>query len=152
MPNCLADLDVAASDWVLGLLDSRDLPTVATVALSKGIDGQHLRKLAGLSPVDLAEAGEIFEKVIREPRWAIPDRRTAATRYARYVAQLILSGDVTPRDGATTLWRASLAVHDRSFHELDPFVYKSREYDDRPADHAFFDAAIVEEAKRWASR
>jgi hypothetical protein len=131
MPNCLADLDVAVGIWVLGLLDSRDLPAVATAALSMGTDSQCLRELSGLSPVDLAEAGEIFEKAIRELGWGIPDRRSAAALYARCIAQLILSGDVTPRDGAKMLWRASVAVHDRSFHELDPFVYASSEYDAR---------------------
>ena len=102
--------------------------------------------------MDIAEAGEIFERAIRELGWVIPDRRSAAARYARCVAQLILSGDVAPRDGAKTLWRDSLAVHDRSFHELDPFIYASSEYDDRPEDFAFFDAAIVKEAKRWACK
>jgi hypothetical protein len=152
MKSCLADLDVAVGAWVLGLLDSRDLPNIATAALSKGLDGQRLRELAGLSPADIAEASGIFESAIHEVGWTIPDRRQAAARYARCVAQLIVAGDVAPGDGAKALWRASLAVQDHSFHDLDPFVYAGSEYDDRPADRALFDAAILEEARRWVSR
>jgi len=62
---------------------------------------------------------------------------------------LILNGEVTPYDGARALWEASLAVRDRSFHDLDSFIYASSEYHNRPEDRAMFDTAIVEEAKRW---
>jgi hypothetical protein len=152
MKNCLADLDVAVCAWVLGLLDSKDLPTIATAALSNGMDGQRLRELAGLSPMDLADAGEMLESAIREVGWRLPGRRQAAVEYARCVAQLVLTGDVTPGDGARLIWRASLAVQDRSFHDLDPFVYAASEYDERPADRALFDAAIMQAARRLASR
>jgi hypothetical protein len=128
--SCFADPQAAVAAWVPGLLPSHDLPSVATAMLVRGMDGRSL--LAGLSPVDTAEARGMFERAIQELGWKTPDRRSAAARYARCVSQLILKGEVTPYDGARGVWEACLAVRDTSFHDLAPFIYAGSEYRDRP--------------------
>ena len=104
---------------------SRDLPRFAAEALSHDIDSQALRVLAGLSTADTVVAGELFERAIHELGWAIPDKRSAALRYAVCVSRLILSGEVAPSAGAKALWDASLAVEDSAFHELDPLSMRA---------------------------
>lgn len=149
IPNCFHDSDATVGAWVLGILDPRDLPDFATALLVRGLDGRYLRELAGLLPVDVAEADRLFREAIQELRWSIPDRGTAARSYARCISRFILNGEITPYEGAQALAEASIEVRDKTFHELDPFIYTSSEYRDRPQDRAMFDAAIVDAAKRW---
>jgi hypothetical protein len=145
--NCLMDFEVAVCAWVLRLVESRDLPAIATAALSNGMDGQSLRELAGLSQVDSSDARPVFERVIRESGRSLPDRREAAVTYAKCLAQLTLAGEMTPRECARKIWTAASAVKDQSFHDLDPFVYAASEYDDRRGDQALFDTAILQAAQ-----
>jgi hypothetical protein len=151
LPSCENDLHAAVAAWVLGFIDVQDLPRVATEALSRGTDGLALRQLAGLTPVEIDEATNLFSRALHELGFPIPDKRRAALQYAARVSSLIVAREITPYHGAKSLWRASLAVGDRSFHELDPFIYAASEYEDRPEDRALFEASILEEAKRFAS-
>jgi len=150
--RCLSELRGAIAAWVLGLLVADDLPTVATTALVDGLDNSWLRQLAGLSSPTMIDASELLQRGLEECGRAIPDKRSAALQYASCVSRLILTRTITPSDGANAIWRASIAVGDTSFHELDLFIYASSEYEDRPADRPMFDGAIVNEATRWAIR
>jgi hypothetical protein len=132
-------------------VDTQKLPNFAAAALSQGTDCQALRELAGLSSVDVTEAGKLLERAVHELGLTVPDKPTAALRYAICVSRLILSNEVAPYEAAMALWDASLAVGDSSFHELDAFIYAASEYVDRPSDRALFDSAIVAAAQRWAA-
>jgi hypothetical protein len=101
-----------------------------------------------LTALETTAAVDLFCRALSELGLTIPDKRTAALQYARCVSKLIVSGEVTPYHGAKSLWIASLAVAETSFHDLDPFIYAASEYEDRPQDKAFFDESIVTEAQR----
>jgi hypothetical protein len=152
LTRCLDDLRGAVAAWVLGLLESHVLPQVAARALAENLDNIWLRELAGLSSPRADGANELLKRALDAANVNIPDKRTAALHYAQSMSRLIGSGRVTPYVGAQAIWRASIAVGDPSFHELDAFIYAASEYEDRPADRNVFDAMIVREAGNWANR
>src|SRR5262245_3599804 len=117
--KCLADLNGAVAAWVLGLLVSADLPEIAITALSGGLDNSALRELAGLSSPAMVEANVLLKRGLEEKGRQIPDKRSAALQYASSVSQLIVTNQVTPLEGAQAIFRASIAVGDDSFHDLD---------------------------------
>lgn len=150
--RCLDDLRGGVAAWALGLVLARDLPQIGVTALCRGLDNEWFRELAGLSSSDVEDAEKLLRRALEECGWGVPDKYAAVREYATCVSRLIVSGEVTPPDGARALWSASLAVGDDDFHELDPFIYASSEYDDRPADRPLFERGILAEAKRWADR
>jgi hypothetical protein len=103
-------------------------------------------------PNDDVATSALWEQAVREIGLTVPDDRSAATTYATCVARLIVSGEIRPYEGAKALWRASISVDDADFHELDSFIYASSEYEDRPADRAFFEEMILQEAQQWSLR
>src|SRR5688500_4846405 len=104
--KCFRDPPAVVAAWILRLVDTRYLPVFAAEALSVGIDSPALRALAGLSPVDGVRAGELFESAVTELGWTVPDKRSAALRYAACVSKLILLGEVAPYEGAKALSHA----------------------------------------------
>jgi hypothetical protein len=150
--KCLNDLRGAVAAWVLGLLVADDLPEIATVALLAGADNSWWRQLAGQSSPLMVEASDLLQRALEEDGEPIPDKRSAALRYASCVSRSILARTITPYDGARAIWRVSTVVDDASFHDLDPFVYAFSELEDRPADKQFFENVILKEAAQWANR
>jgi hypothetical protein len=150
--KCLSDLRGAIAAWVLGLLVADDLPAIATTALVDGFDNSWLCQLAGLSSPRMVDASELLQRGLEECGWTIPDKRLAALQYASCVSRLILARTIAPHEGADAIWRASIAVDDTTFHDLDLFVYATSEFEDRPADRPLFENAILQEAARWANR
>ena len=74
----------------------------------------------------------------------------ALKRYAKAVSTSILASETPPLEGARRIWRATLCVAAHGWHDLDAFIYAVSEAERRPEDRQFFEAAIVEEARRWA--
>ena len=146
------DCVLAQAMWVLGLLPGERLPEVAATALEAGLDSQNLRILAGLTAVEIGDAPGLFELACRELGHPRPSRRDAAREYAIAISREILSGESTPREGASKIWDASIRVKDPSFHDLDTFIYAVSELQSRPADRDFFTEEIIKEAGVWASR
>lgn len=146
---CFRDPQTAVAMWTLGVTVSADLSSIATTFLADGLDSPSLRGLAGMTPSDDGDLEALWTDALRELGLVIPDKPAAAILYAQCVSRLILSGDTKPYEGAKIIWQASLAVSDPSFHELDPFIYSASEYEERPEDHAFFEAMIVQEAEQW---
>jgi hypothetical protein len=150
--KCLHDLRGAVAAWVLGFLQTDDLPQLAATALGEGLDNAALRQLSGVTSADIDVGNELLRRGLEESGWSVPDERTAAVQYAVCVSRLILSEDLTPYQGARAIWQASLSVGDRSFHDLDPFIYAAAEWEERPQDRRHFEQAVVEEARTWAER
>jgi hypothetical protein len=148
MAERIFDFDMAEAMWTLGLLTSDMLPGIAVRALEAGLDSPSLRQLAGLDSTDLAEAEHLFRKTLSELGREILTTRQAALNYAFYISQEICSGREEPYSGARKIWKATLAVEDKPFHDLDPFVYAFSEYASRPEDRGLFSAGIIKEAAR----
>jgi hypothetical protein len=141
-------IETAEVLWALHQLPSEELPQTATELLTAGYDCQALRVLAGLTSTELADASDLFERVMRELGRPPLPRREAVLRYTRLVSKEILHGEIAPYDGAKRIWNVSIGL-DTPLHEVDPFVYAASEYEDRPTDRDFFDSEILKEARRW---
>lgn len=142
-------LDTAKVLWTLDLLPPEKLSQVATELLTEGLDCEALRLLAGLSPIEVADASNLFEQVMKELSPHLLSKREAVICYTRLVSDEILQGKIAPYDGAKKIWRASIKL-DMPLHEVDPFVYAASEYEDRPKDRDFFVSEIVKEARSWS--
>jgi hypothetical protein len=89
----------------------------------------------------------LFEAAMTELGCTPMSPREAALTYARWICERIVLDQLTPYEGAKAIWNASLqAADDEPFPELDPFIYAASEFEDRPEDRRFFDAAIRKHA------
>lgn len=150
--KCLGSVNGAIAAWVLGLLVSDDSARVAVTCLSNELDNSWLRELAGLSSPTKPEASDPLSWGLDAAGWHVPDKPKAALDYASCVAANRFWRSLLVRGREGDLARASVAVGDDSFHELDTFVYAASEHEERSSDRSFFDKAILAEAPQWADR
>lgn len=146
------DILFAQSLWVLDLLDAAQLPDVGVKALEVGMDSRALRMLASLMQDEVDEAPKLFEEALKELSMPLLDRPNAARICAKAISMKILSGELSPQDGANRLWDVSIKVHSPNFHDLDTFIYAASEISSRPEDLEFFNREIVKEAELWAEK
>ena len=142
------EFDTAEALWTLGMLNSPSLPSVATSALTEGLDSPALRQLAGLISVEESDATQLFSRALRELARGNLSKRLAAMKYALFISSEIVSGHIEPYRGARKIWEATLRVQEDDFHDLDPFIYAASEYDSRPEDRDYFLSEIIKEATR----
>jgi hypothetical protein len=71
---------------------------------------------------------------------------------ASEISSRIVSGAMSPVNGADLIAKTMYRYHKLEFHELDTFIYASSEVADRPEDRELFESAIEEEASQWAAR
>jgi len=145
------DLLEAQAFWTLGMLPREKIPAIAQRALERGMDDPSLRILAGLTNAELDEATPLFEKTVNSMGIRKLSKQEALDICADCLSRRILDGAISPYDGAKQIFRASVEVEGRN-HDVDPFIYAADEYEDRPEDRGFFEAAIVLEAKRRLGR
>ncbi len=139
-------LDRAAS-LVLGLETADCLPHVAAEALAQGADSPSLRMLAAMDSPRVEEAFPILERALREAGTSVPTPRAAALRLARKTAQKMLQGEISAYEGSRQIWANARRVTNESMDELDPFIYAASEWEERPADRAFFEDAMLRAAR-----
>lgn len=72
----------------------------------------------------------------------------ALSIYARSVCAKIVDGSLPPIIGSDKISKVAIENAPDGYVELDPFIYASSEVESRPEDKAFFEDAILEEAKR----
>jgi hypothetical protein len=82
-----------------------NLPDVAREALDRGFDAPTLRRLAEHPAADQRETGAMLVRVAEEIGWDVPDAGTARVELVRHWAGEILTGQVTPIDGAQRIVR-----------------------------------------------
>lgn len=140
-------LELAAAKMALGLISPEDLPSVAVDALEDGCDSSSLRILAGLTKAEIGEARQLFDRLLAELHVPRVSRREAVERLARESAKEILSGEISPYQGAKRIWQLSLCLHEEHLPDLDSFVYGASEWEDRPEDRHAFEAGIVDAAR-----
>jgi hypothetical protein len=138
--------------WTLHMLPTAHLPEAATNALVLGADTPALRLLAGADGDDDKSIAELFVRALSELSMPLLSEKEAARRYAFLISSQIVSGSLSPIDGARRIVEAARALEDKTFHELDPFIYAESEYESRPEDREFFSRQIAEEAARWMNR
>ena len=145
------NLELVAAKVVLGLLLPEDLPGVAVDALEKGFDTPSLRILAGLTKAETGEARQVFDRILAELQVPKVSRREAVERLSRESAKEILSGKISPYQGAKRIWQLSLCIHEEHMPDLDTFVYGASEWEDRPEARDALEAGIMEAARELLS-
>ncbi len=138
------------SMWLLGLLDSKALLKMAVNVLANGYESELMLKLAICGDDEIEEIERLFSQVLKEAGGGM-SKVDALKYYATQISNSILSEDISPLEGATLIWDASINICDQihDFHELDGFIYAASEMIDRPSEKNFFEKAIIEEAKQW---
>jgi hypothetical protein len=144
-----SDLKWIQARWILGLISPEDLPRIATDLLGQDVESRSLVELAGLSRTE-GGAVALFEQALDELGCGAMEPTDALRRYAKAVCASIRASETPPLEGARRIWQATLYVGAYGWHDLDPFIYAVSEADSRPQDRKFFEAAILEEARRWA--
>ena len=137
------------------LLLSSELPALATLALASGLDSGNLRRLAGELNPSWADSGGLFEGVLRDFAIPIPARREAGVALARYYAEQILKGEVTPYEGARNIWWqvANEFVDDPEIWEsLVNFVGLASEWEDHAAGREEYEREILKHARQLVER
>lgn len=98
------DTQLITAKWTLGYLAPEELPDVATQALAEGYDGTCLRRLAGLVRPTRTEVGDLFDRALAEIGAGPMPLDLAGRVWARHVAESILRGGISPKDGRIALF------------------------------------------------
>jgi hypothetical protein len=120
-------LEQAEALFVADSLPGECLPDLAVSLLESGIDCPALRQLAGLTKPTLRDAGEVFERMIRELRRTLPTRDEATWRLAKALAASVLSGETSFREAARQ--GAKLAIAFAYAEQFMPFYLADDEYE-----------------------
>ena len=129
---------------------------LAANALARGLDSPTLRQAAGAT--DAREGRDMFVLALAELGVAVPDEHRALERLVRRQAELIVSGEVNPYDGAAWIWFKAWDRVDRE-GDLRIFIGLASEWDDHPDLRASIEEQIVDaaaelirrpELRRWA--
>lgn len=128
------DLKTAQAQWVLGLIPSDELPSIAMHALSASIESKYLVKLAILARDEMRDSSNLFERSLSELGYKSMEKIDALKHYAALVSTLILASEVTPLEGARRIGLARSNAKIDGFHDLDGFIYAVSEMVDRPKD------------------
>lgn len=135
-------LQLIASKMALDLILPEELIRAGVDALEDGLDSKTLRILAGLNETQIDEAGTTFDRALVELNIHKPSKREAVLQLTRETARDILSGKISPYEGAKRIWRLSLHI-DEHLPELDTYVYGASEWEDRPEDRHIFEEGII---------
>ena len=133
---------------VLGILSKEELLQMAKDAVAEGCDDPAVTQLSIFTLNEVDEINAQFKKMKGQCDKEAMSMLSALRFYAKEISTLILSGAMSPREGANMLWRAQINSRMETFHELDGFIYAASEMDDRPEDSALFEEGILKEAKR----
>ena len=139
-------LELAALRLATGLQVPEELPSIAADALVGGFDSPMLRVAAGASTRDPDEARDTFTAALAELGIEIPGLEEALWRLVRYTADQIVSGQVSPYDGAAWIWW-KVQIRMQAEGDLRIFAGLASEWEELPNQRIEIDRAIVEEAR-----
>ncbi|MCI0500035.1 MAG: hypothetical protein L0Y36_10240 [Planctomycetales bacterium] len=80
----------------------------AETLLSKGCENENIEALASLgleSPIDTDEAKLYYNKIIKELKMSLPEKKDALMAYAKYLARQVVDKKISPENGASMLFR-----------------------------------------------
>ncbi|MGK2883383.1 MAG: hypothetical protein ACSLE8_01165 [Rhodococcus sp. (in: high G+C Gram-positive bacteria)] len=141
------DKEILKELWVrllIGALPASEVVKTLQPNDDSGSDSPSLRQLLFADALDPTQTRMLLESAIGELGSPF-DVSDCVASFVSDMAGKICSGEVAPYEGARLIWKASLLTP--SGHDYDPFVYAASEYEDRPADRGFFEAAILDEAR-----
>ena len=153
--SALATLRLAATRRQFDLLPSSELPVLAMLALETGFDSSSIRELAGELHPTWADSGPLFERVLHDLGIITPPPPEAAHALARHYAEQILSGAVTPYEGARHIWWqvANFFWDERElWQRYSIFVGLASEWEDYEPGRPDFDRRIRDEAAKLLNR
>jgi hypothetical protein len=153
--SALAAFRLAAVRRQFELLPSCELPALAMLALESGLDTPSLRELAGELHPTWADSGPLFERVLHELGIASLTPPQSAQALACHYAEQILSGVITPYEGARRIWWdvANNLWDDREkWQQYSIFVGLASEWEDYEAGRPDYEQGIRDEAKKLLSR
>lgn len=127
------------------------LPGLATDALVRGVDSPSLRQLAGTTERAYRDARDLFKNACHELGIAIPTPDQARWTLAYEWAEAILTGELTPIEGARRIWWQAWEHLGRP-DDLTPFVAFASEWEDDPDHQAEYDNDIRREAARLVAQ
>jgi hypothetical protein len=146
--NNIFNLARAEALQKLGILTNKELIDMAMDAISGGCDNENVFQLSICNVNENDEINTYFAKLKTKLGGESMTMLDALRIYAKETSAEILSGKVSPGDGAKMIWRAHLSANLPTYHDLDGFIYAASEMDDRPADKELFEEGIIKESKR----
>ena len=141
------DLGLIAAEWSLGWYPPEEMPGVACRALGAGFDGPALRELAGCTNATRSNHGVLIERALRELGKEPMSPEDAARLVAGLACRNIVSGKISPYEGASRLWKV--------YHycggpkSLIPFVGLASEWEDVVTHREHYEKLIVKAAQKF---
>jgi hypothetical protein len=145
----MLDLELLASQYLLGEIPGEQLPELAITLLDEGRETPAVRELAGLVRPTLRDGGPLFERMMTELGVAFPARDQAAWFLMRAALKRIVRGAIDPGDGAFDVWSLvdKLPANDQDDTRWLAFVALASEYEDYPEGRSQLGAEIVAAAQ-----
>ena len=136
----------------MGVVTSEDYVRWAVTCLESGLDSKNIRILASLEkPLYSPDVDFYFRRCLKDLGWTMPERRECLLNYARDFARQVVSGDLSPDDGSTKIYRIAVALNYPQ--ELMTWVYLHADLEPttfRELQGAEWDEAIKNEAANLA--
>ncbi|MFJ1758205.1 hypothetical protein [Kitasatospora sp. NPDC088134] len=108
-----------AWQYVVGVVESADLPMQAARLLAAGLDSPALRDLAGRSRAeDTTELAVLFRQAVHELGSSVPDEETAERCLLHHLAGGLAAGVKTPGEVAARVWQGLTAAQTGAEHEF----------------------------------
>jgi hypothetical protein len=145
------DAELAQLKWHFGLLFPESVPAFAADALEVGCDGRWLRRIAGMTRPTRVDLERIIDDMFGElGQSPITDTEAAGNRLARRITDQIVSGAISPYDGANVIWTVYLGLGQPK--ALVPFVGLASEWEDHLHLRRKYDKDIVAAARKFLGR
>ena len=153
----LQPLRLALARTILGTVRGDEYVTMATELLAGGVESPSLKILAALGDTRSEEAALLVQRVQSELKLPSPSPPEAALAVACDHARRIVSGRLTPRDGANAIGTDAFAIA-RPMFDLSAFKAEADSIDEslahRHRDPAYYDGLIkaAEDSIRVAAK
>jgi hypothetical protein len=141
------DLATAAALHALKRLTPEQVLAVAHAALEAGVWADALGELAAWDSPYSADVYPIFDRALAQLGIPFPSPREALTTVARDYARRIISGELTPYEGARRIWWEA-ALEPEADPSLRVFIGLASEHEDCPQFRPQYDAEIIDEARQ----
>lgn len=144
------DIESAEAHWWFGKTPSSELPRVASDLLESGYDTESLRQVAGLDAGSQTDIDTLFERALKELGRIKLAREEAGLKLAKEVCREIVSGSLSPYQGARKIWW-EIWENERGLDRLRVFVGLASEYEDDHKHREDYANAILREAQSLLS-
>lgn len=112
-------LFTVAWQYVIGIVQSEDLPMQAAQLLAAGMDSPALRDLAGRGRREVTtELSALFQQAVQELGGSMPDGETAERCLLHHLAGELAAGAKTPGEVAARVWQGLTAAQTETEHEF----------------------------------